>query len=192
MKHLESQKFHRRAKNIIVLCTAGKGEDSWTPQVNAVIDMGEQVKKNRHGFLQLSGASDASKTQRRGRGGRFRNTLHVDIESPLPQHDEFIVPYEDELGVVLAAVDLGMAGVPIPGIQPARRTELERDLVKLAACRYDAQGNLQVTPIGNKVRLLVCKHVKCGNDFGNVLPRDYIPDLAHSIIAVCGRGVERS
>ena len=176
----------------MVLCTAGKGEDSWTPRVNAVIDMGEQVKKNRHGFLQLSGASDASKTQRRGRGGRFRNTLHVDIESPLPQHDEWIVPYEDELGVVLAAADLGMAGLPIPGIQPERRTELERDLVKLAACRYDAQGNLEVTPIGNKVRLLVCEHVKYGYDFGNVLPRDYIPGLAHSIIAACGRGGERS
>ena len=191
LERLQRQKFKAGENNIVVLCTAGKGEDSWTPDVNAVIDMDEQMSKNQHGFLQLYQASGASKTQRRGRGGRYRDTLHLDIESSLTQLKEWSMPYDEELGVVLAAVDLGLGG-PIPGIEPGRRSIVEADLVKLAACQHDLQRGLKVTPIGDQVRLLVCKHVKYGYDFGNVLPRDYIPGLVHSIIAACGRERERS
>ena len=88
--------------------------------------------------------------------------------------------------VVLAAKDLRYVG-PIPGMDPARRSIVEADLVKLAACQFDDQGVLKVTPIGDEVRLLVCRHVEYGYDVSNVLPIDYIPSLAHSIIAVCGR-----
>ena len=88
--------------------------------------------------------------------------------------------------MALASVDLGYAG-PIPGMEPGRRPFVEDDLGNLATCQFDDQGVLKVTPIGDEVRLLVCRHVEYGYELSNVLPIDYIPSLAHSIIAVCGR-----
>ena len=191
LERLEEQKFKYGEKNVIVVCTAGKGEDSWTPKVNGVIDMDEHICKNSQGFLQLYKPSAASKTQRRGRGGRFRYTLHLDIWSSHSPQLEWRMPDDEELAVVLAALGLGFGG-PIPGMEPDRRSIVENDLVNLAVCQRDNHGVLKVTTIGDRVCLLVCKHVKHGYDFSNVLPRYYIPSLIHSIIAVFGREGKRS
>ena len=101
------------------------------------------------------------------------------------------MPHDEELMVVLAALGLGFDG-PIPGMEPDRRPIVEDDLVKLAVCQKDDHGVLKITTLGNRVCLLVCKHVKHGYDFSNVLPRYYIPSLIYSIIAVFGREGKRS
>ena len=191
MERLEEQNFERGEKNVIVVCTAGKGEDSWTPVVNGVVDMDEQICKNSQGFLQLYKPSAASKTQRRGRGGRFRYTLHLDIWSSLLPQLEWRMPDDEELAVVLAALGLGFGG-PIPGMGPDSRPVVENDLAKLALCQRDKDGALKVTTIGDRVCLLVCKHVEHGYDPGNVLPRYCILSLIHDIIAVFGMERERS
>ena len=150
MERLQSQNFRQGFGDIVLLCTAGKGEDSWTPAVNAVIDMGEQIAIDFFGFLNLMRASEASITQRRGRGGRYHHSLYAHIESPLARPTDWCLPYEEQLKVVLASLDLGYVG-PIPGIEPGRRSSLVEDLVKLGVCQLDEQDVLRVTSVGDEI-----------------------------------------
>ena len=157
LERLQTQDFELGANDVIAVCTAGKGEDSWTPAVNGLLDMYDQMALGAFGFLQRSKANPANTTQRKGRVGRFRDGLYMVVESTLPQITDWDVPYEERLGVVLVAVDLRYGG-PIPGIDSASRAVIEYDLAELALCRRVDQQSLEVTLIGEQVRLLVDQH----------------------------------
>ncbi len=127
-----------------VIVKAGIAEDSWTPNVNCLVDLGEEIVKDAHGFLHVAKASDAAKEQRKGRVARHRRGLHVNVlddescasapVSPDVSSDQWEMPYSDRLLVSLAAADVHYDGV-IPVLDPVLRTSAEEDWFELGC--YD-------------------------------------------------------
>ena len=68
---LKDRSFSHERKSVFVLSTAGIAEDGWAIYINGLVDSGLVVNLHEDGFLNVVPASGVSKTQRRGRMGRW-------------------------------------------------------------------------------------------------------------------------
>ncbi len=152
LDRLAAQDCRQEWPAYLVIVKAGIAEDSWTPNVNCLVDLGEEIVKDAHGFLHVANASAAAKEQREGRVGRHRRGLHVNVlddescasapVSPDVSSDQWEMPYSDRLLVSLAAADVHYDG-DIPALDPVLRTSAEEDVFELGC--YDGSKS----PLGH-------------------------------------------
>ena len=131
---MKEQNCDHRWPAMFIVATAGMAEDSWTPIINGVIDLDEEIQKDDLDFLKVDTSSQQSATQRAGRAGRTRDGLVLRLgKAPHADADEWVLPYSEALQTTLVAQQLQYPG-PIPGVAESRRRSLLADLVNLGLC----------------------------------------------------------
>ena len=120
--------FKLNCPAFFLVLTPGKGEDSWTPKSNGMINCSEQIDLDDLGFLNKGPSDEVSNTQREGRVGRVAHSLVLHLEDAAEPSSTWRMPYAEKLQVCLAAMELGFDG-EIPGLSAAQQMKAKEDLV---------------------------------------------------------------
>ena len=128
-ERMKAHDFYSGCPAFFLILTPGKGEDSWTPRSNGVINCSEQIDVDDLGFLNKVRSDKTSDKQREGRVGRVARSLVLHLANGVEPANTWVMPYAERLQVRLAAMDLGVFG-ELPGLSAAQQEEAEVDLVK--------------------------------------------------------------
>ena len=129
LERMKEHDFYSGCPAFFLILTPGKGEDSWTPRSNGVINCSEQIETDNLGFLHKVRSDKTSDKQREGRVGRVARSLVLHLANGVEPANTWVMPYPERLQVRLAAMDLGVSG-ELPGMSVAQQEEAEVDLVK--------------------------------------------------------------
>ena len=127
-ERMKAHDFNSGCPAFFLILTPGKGEDSWTPRSNGVINCSEQMNLDDLGFLHKVWSDKSSDKQREGRVGRVARSLVLHLADGVEPANKWVMPYAERLQVRLAAMDLGVSG-ELPGLSAAQQEEAEVDLV---------------------------------------------------------------
>ena len=97
LERLAEHKFNSNCPAFFLVLTPGKGEDSWTPKSNGVINCSEQIYLDDCGSLFKVYSDNCYHQQREGRVGRVADSpvLHLgDVVEPVTK---WVMPYAEIL-----------------------------------------------------------------------------------------------
>ena len=128
--HMESEALERMTEHdfnsdcpaFFLILTPGKGEDSWTPRPNAVMNCSEQIDLDDLGFLSKGKSDNCYPQQREGRVGRVADSLVLHLGDVVEPVTKWVMPYAEILQACLAAMDLGVVG-ELPDLNAAQQEE---------------------------------------------------------------------
>ena len=75
LERMGEHDFNSDCPAFFLVLTPGKGEDSWTPKANGVINCSEQIDLDDLGFLNKGKSDKISDNQREGRVARVADSL---------------------------------------------------------------------------------------------------------------------
>ena len=119
LERMTEHDFNSDCLAFFLILTPGKGEDSWTPRSNGVINCSEQIDLDDLGFLNKGRSDKTSDKQREGRVGRVAKSLVLHLADGVEPANTWIMPYAERLQVRLAAMDLGVVG-ELPDLSAAQ------------------------------------------------------------------------
>ena len=109
LERMTEHDFNSDCPAFFLILTPGKGEDSWTPGPNTVIDCSEQICLDHCGSLFKVNSDNRYHQQREGRVGRVANSLVPHLGDVVEPATNWVMSYEELLRSRWELPDLNVA-----------------------------------------------------------------------------------